>query len=96
MKNLVRTSIAITCLSVVVLYLTGDVTQSLETDGKQMFCVLTWHVPLYGTVHMQGQAWWVFTQIWLFSLVIPAILWLAVGVRSLISGRRQISDRRAV
>jgi len=96
MKKLAKIAIAITCLSVAALYLTSDVTQSLQTNGKQMICVVTWYVPLYGTVHLRGQTWWVFTQIWLLSLVIPAILWLAVGVRALISKRRQVADRRAV
>jgi hypothetical protein len=92
MKKLTKTAIVASCLSIVVLYVTGGVTQSLQSDGKHTICVVTWHIPLYGTVRVQEQTWWTFTQIWLYSLLIPPILWVAVGIRALISKFRVVSN----
>ena len=92
MRKLTKTAIVASCLSIAVLYITGGVTQSLQTDGKHTICVVAWHMPFYGTVPLQEQTWWTFTQIWLYSLLIPPILWVAVGIRTLISKFRLISN----
>ena len=92
MKKLAKTAIVVSCLSIGVLYVTGGVTQSLQSDGTHTICVVTWHIPLYGTVHMQERTWWTFTQIWFLSLVIPPILWFAVAMRALIDKFRLVSN----
>jgi uncharacterized membrane protein YiaA len=76
MKKLTKTAIVVTCLSLAVLYITAGVLQQLVTDGKRTICIVTWHIPFYGTVRLQEQTWWTFTQIWLSSLSIPPILWV--------------------
>jgi hypothetical protein len=92
MKKLTKTAIVASCLSMVVLYVTSGVTQSLQSDGKHTICVVTWHIPFYGTVHVQEQTWWTFTRIWLYSLLIPPILWVAVGIRTLVSRLRAVPN----
>jgi hypothetical protein len=92
MKKLTKTAIVVTCLSLTAFYVTSGVFQQLVTDGKRTICVVTWHIPLYGTVRLQEQNWWTFTRIWLFSLSIPPILWGVVGVRYLVSKFRSVSN----
>jgi len=92
MRKLTKAAMAASCLSIIVLYITGGVVQSLQSDGKHPIGVVTWHIPLYGTVHLQEQAWWTFTQIWLYSLLIPPILWVIVGIKALISKFRNVSN----
>src|SRR5260221_5623334 len=83
MKILTKTAIAGTCLSLIALYVTSGVTQSLVVDGKRRLCVISWHIPLYGTVEVPHWAWWTFVKIWLFSLSTPVVLWTIVGLRKL-------------
>ncbi len=92
MKLLTKTAIVVTCLSLAVLYVTSGVFQQLVTDGKRTVCVVTWHIPLYGTVRVREQTWWTFTQIWLVSLSLPPILWGVVSVRYLVSKLRSASN----
>jgi len=91
MKLLTKAAILVTCLSVAVLYVTGNVSQQLVTDGTHRICVVTWHIPMCGPVRVQEQTWWTFTQIWLFSLLIPPVLWVLVGVRYLVYKLRSAS-----
>jgi hypothetical protein len=90
MKKLTQTAIVAGYLSIAVLYVTAGVTQSLQSNGKHTICLVTWHIPLYGSVRVQEQTWWTFTQIWLYSLLIPPIMWAAVGIRALISKFRVV------
>jgi hypothetical protein len=83
MKPLTKIVLLATCLSVIVLWFTSGVTQSLESDGRQMFDILTWHIPFYRSVRISGWEWWVFVRLWLVSLLIPSLLWLAVGLRKI-------------
>jgi hypothetical protein len=83
MKPLTKIALLATCLSVIVLWFTSDVTQSLESDGRQMFDMLSWQIPFYRSVQLPYWAWWVFVRLWLFSLLIPSLLWLAVGLRKI-------------
>jgi hypothetical protein len=92
MKKLTKVAIAASCLSIIVLYLTGGVAESLQSDGKHTIDVVSWHIPFYGTVRLQEQTWWTFTRIWLFSLSIPLILWGVVCVRYLVSRFRSVSN----
>jgi hypothetical protein len=83
MKLLTKIASVVTCVSAIVLLLTSDVTQSSESDGKQMFDIVRWHVPFYRSVQLPDRAWWVFVRLWLFSLSLPPILWVAVGIRKI-------------
>lgn len=83
MGALTKTAIIATGLSVTILFLT-DVTQSLQFDRKQILCIVSWHIPFYGSVQMPEWTWWIFTRIWLLCLLVPPILWLAVGIRKLV------------
>ena len=85
MKTFTKAAIVATCASAAVLYITGGVTQSLVSDGRHTYCVISWHIPLYGSVELPEWTWWKFTQIWLAALVIPTVLWLSVAVRTLVS-----------
>jgi hypothetical protein len=85
MKTFTKTAVVATCASAAVLYITGGVTQSLVSDGKKAYSIISWHIPLYGSVELPEWTWWTFIKIWLASLVIPAVLWLSVGVRTLVS-----------
>jgi hypothetical protein len=84
MKKLTKAAIVATCLSPVVLYATAA-SQALVSDGKNVYCIVSWYIPVYGTVRVPESAWWTFTQIWLISLLIPPVLWLCVGIRKLFS-----------
>ena len=84
MKTLTKTAIIATCASVAVLYLT-NVTQAIVPDGKSCRCIISWHIPFYGSIEMPEWTWWTFIRIWLVSLLIPPILWIAVGVRILVA-----------
>jgi len=84
-KNLTKIAVGGTVLCVATLFVTGDVFQSLVTDGKQRFCIIYWHVPFYHTLQLPHSTWWTFTRIWLVSLLIPPILWAAVGITKLVS-----------
>ncbi len=88
MKKLTKVAIAGTLLSVTALYVTGGVTQSLESDGKHLVCIIYWDIPLYRTMQLPEWTWWTFTRIWLVSLLIPPVLWVAVGIRKLVSAIR--------
>jgi len=92
-KLLTKSAIAVTLLAVVALYVTGDVVQSLQVDSSgHRICVVTWHIPLYGTVRVQEGTWRTFTQIWLYSMLIPAMFWVLVGVRYLVYKFRSTSN----
>ncbi len=84
MKKLTKLAIAGTLLSAAALYVTGGVTQALVTDGNHCFCIVSWHIPFYRTVQLTHSAWWIFTTIWLVSLLAPPILWVAIGIRQVI------------
>lgn len=79
-----KLAILITCASPLVLYLTSA-SQALVSDGRNVNCIISWNIPLYGIVHMPHSSWWVFIRIWLACLLIPLALWVAVGLRSLAS-----------
>jgi hypothetical protein len=83
MKLLTRIALGATCLSVIVLLLTSGVTQFLETDGRWMFDIVRWYVPFYRTIELPDRAWWVFVRLWVFSLSIPPLPWIGVGIRTL-------------
>jgi len=85
MKLLTKTAITGTCLSLVALYVTSGVTQSLETDGNRTLCIISWNIPFYGSVQVPHWAWWTFVKIWLFSVSTPVVLWTIVGLRELAS-----------
>ena len=88
-KKLTKAAIVVTGLSAVTLGLTWNVTQSLESDGKHLYDVITWHIPLYKDLYFQDEAWWIFIRIWLISLILPLTFWAAVGIRTLISKARR-------
>ena len=85
MNTLKKIAILGTALSVAALYVTGDVVQSLETDGKHLVCIVSWHIPFYRTLQLPEWTWWTFTRIWLATLLIPPILWAGVGINQLAS-----------
>ena len=85
MKLLTKTAIAGTCLSLIALYVTSGVTQSLLSDGKRTLCIISWNIPFYGSVQVPHWAWWTFVKIWLFSVSTPVVLWTIVGLRKLAS-----------
>jgi hypothetical protein len=83
MKLLTKIALVVTCISAIILLLTSEVTQSLESDGKQMFDIVLWHVPFYRSVQLPDRAGWVLVWLSLFSLSLPPILWVAVGIRKI-------------
>jgi hypothetical protein len=93
MRRLTKFAVLVTCMSPVVLYLTS-VSQSLVSDGRNLYCVISWSIPLYGTVHMPHWSWWVFTRIWVTCLLVPPALGITVGVRGLVSRMNPESTSR--
>jgi hypothetical protein len=83
MTKLTKGAIAVTALSAAALLITGNTSQSLVSDGKRCFSIVTWHIPAYGSVRLDDSAWWIFTKIWLPLLLALLLVWLAVGIRGL-------------
>jgi hypothetical protein len=92
MKKLTKFAIGATCVSALTLYVTSGVSQAFVSDGKNSFDIVYWHVPLYGLVRMPDQSWWIFIRVWLSCLVIPPVLWIAVGARKLVASARLWRD----
>ena len=90
-SRLTKSALAVTCLSAVALLVTGNVSQALVSDGKHMYCIVTWNIPFYRSMRLPGDAWWTFTRIWLFSLLAPPVLWIAVRTKVLASRLRKPS-----
>jgi hypothetical protein len=84
MARLTKVAIFVTCASPLVLYLTSA-SQALVSDGQNVICIISWNIGPFGRVHMPHSSWWVFVNIWLACLLIPPMLWVAVGLTSLAS-----------
>jgi hypothetical protein len=81
-------------LSAVVLYSTSA-TQALVSDGHRSFGVVYWHIPFYGTKTLSDSTWWIFVHVWLFSLLVSAVLWILVGTRELVSRLHSAAHSRS-
>ena len=92
MKRMTKAAIFVTVLSLLALYVTSA-SQQLVTDGKDVLCVVTWHVPFYGPVELGHSAWWIFVRIWLLATCFPPFAWIAVGIRYIASKSKWIETR---
>jgi hypothetical protein len=57
MKTFTKTAIVATCASAAVLYITAGVTQSLVSDARHTYCIISWHIPLYGSIELPEWTW---------------------------------------
>lgn len=88
LRPLTKVTIFVTCAAPVVLCLTSA-SQALVSDGRNVICVISWHIPLFGTMHMPHSSWWAFTGIWLTCLSLPPLLWISVGLSRLVTQFRR-------
>jgi hypothetical protein len=87
LRKLLKTSIAASCLALVVLYLTSA-SQALVSDGNRCYSVVYWKVPFYGLKTLPDNTWWVFVRIWVLTLLTPVVLWIVLGAREIVARLR--------
>jgi hypothetical protein len=86
MKNLKKTALIVTCLSVPLLILTWSTGLAKTTRG---YDVVSWEIPFNGTPYMETPAWTV-VPVWLvgpLSILLALILWVLIALKSRRLGR---------
>ena len=83
MSRWTKVALTVTCVSAAVLLLTGNVTQALVANRTGQYCIVTWRIPFYRSIRVSESAWWIFTRIWLVSLLAPPLAWLLVATAAL-------------